>query len=131
MTTLDERKAAAKLHIDVLAELSRQRFISPGAGQVATYQEKAEQAVDFVAAGYPEADIANYPFIHAEVQALGGNGRQAADGILVARSLWIMAGAAVERIRLGAKKAVMDCTTEEEVQLAVHGAIAALRALPL
>ncbi len=56
MTALDDAKALAKKYIDVLAETSRQRFISPGAGQIATSQEKSEEAIDFAAANYPVED---------------------------------------------------------------------------
>lgn len=129
MTVLDEAKVKAKRHIDVLAELTRQQFISPGAGQVATYQEKAEQAIEFVAAGYPTANLANYPFIAAEVEALGGTPQQVADGILAARSAWIVAGAAIEKIRLAAKRDVMLCTTEDDVRAVVNTTTAAFTSL--
>lgn len=129
MTVLDETKIKAKRHIDVIAELTRQQFISPGAGQVATYQEKAEQAIEFVAAGYPAASLNDYPFIAAEVEALGGTPQQVADGILAARSAWITAGAAIEKIRLAAKRDIMLCSTEDEVRTLVNDTTAALRAL--
>lgn len=120
--TLEEAKVAAKKYIDVLAETSRQRFISPGAGQIATYQEKSEEAIEFVAAGYPVEQLSNYPFIQAEVVAMGLTPQEVADGILTARSLWITAGAAIEGIRLATKAQVTAAESEDQIRFILDAA---------
>jgi hypothetical protein len=122
MTTLAELKETSKRHVDVIAEATRQCVISPGAGQVATYQEKAEQAIDFASAGYPINELSNYPFIEAEVEALGKTAQEVADGILAARSLWIGVAANIEKIRLGAKKNIDDAVDASAVHAAVSSA---------
>jgi len=48
--TLEEVKDALKAKIDEAAELERLKYITPGAGQAMTYQEKVAQAVSYTRA---------------------------------------------------------------------------------
>ena len=125
---LDDYKLNARIQIDGESELTRLRFITNGAGQAMAYQEKADEATDYVVAGYP-ADLTSYPFIQAEVNATGKNATQAADDILATRSAWIAVSAAIEEIRLGAKKQVNEAANTGEIDTIVTNATTALEGI--
>ena len=111
--------------IDAAAENARLRYITGGAGQAQTYQEKSEEAADYVAAGYP-ADTSNYPFVQADANAYGSTPTDAADYILLKRSEWVTLGAAIEELRLGGKKGVFDALITDTIETVRDAAIAAL-----
>ena len=121
-------KSTSLADIDGAAERARLRYITSGAGQALTYSEKADEAADYVAAGYP-ADTSNYPHIAAEIAATGKTKEQAADDILSTKSAWISVSANIEQHRLGGKKNVADATTSEEIISARDAAITALNAI--
>lgn len=126
--SLSEIKSNAKKEIDETAEIVRLKFITGGAGQAMAYQEKGEEAADYVAASYP-ADLSSYPFIQAEINATGKTKEQAADDIIAQKSAWITAGAAIEEERLKGKKAITDAADETAVNSQRDIATAALEAL--
>lgn len=121
-------KANAKADIDIHAEAARLRHVTSGAGQAMAYQAKADEATDYIAAGYP-ADLTSYPFIQAEVNATGKNSTLAANDILLQKSAWYAIGAQIEEIRLGGKKSVDDATDENEIISARDTTIAALEVI--
>lgn len=118
----------AKSLIDMQAEQARLRYVTGGAGQAMAYQEKADEASDYVAAGYP-VDLSSYPFIQAEINATGKTKEAAADDILTQRSAWITVGASIEEERLGGKKAVDDAVDQGGIDTARDAALAALEAI--
>ena len=126
--TLDSKKTYAKRTIDRYAGNIRGKFVTTVPGQEMTYQEKAEQAADYVAASYP-ADTSNFPFIQAEIDATSKTKEQAADDILSQRATWITIGAAIEQHRLSGKKQVDEASTEEDVKNIVDSTIALLDAI--
>lgn len=117
--TLEEHKANAALIVDDYAGTTRSRFITVAPGQEMTYQEKAEEAADYVTAGYP-ADTSNFPFVAAEIAATGKPKEQAADDILAQKSAWIVVGAQIERIRLGGKVQIDAAANISEVDGVVN-----------
>lgn len=90
--------------IDNIATSARSRFITTGAGQEMIYLEKESQARSFIAAGYPEANIANYKYIAAEASVLEVSGRAVADTIVAQADLWEDIGVALESARIKAKR---------------------------
>lgn len=126
---LESRKLWAKQKIDAKAEEVRSRHLTPGSGQTMTYQEKAEEAADFIAAGYPVGDLASYPFIQADMNALGLTAEQAADAIVAAKSSWIAIGTQIEELRLGGKKNVDEAVDMTELAQEYDITITALDAL--
>jgi hypothetical protein len=118
-------KTSAKVKIDEMAGIARSMVITIAPGQELTYQEKSEQAADYVAAGYP-ADTSSYPFVQAEIEATGKTKEQAADDILVKKSEWIAVGSTIEMHRIGGKVQVDAATTPEEVQQIVDDLAALL-----
>lgn len=118
----DEASAA----VDAAAEAARQRYVTPGAGQALTYQEKAAQAQAYESAGAP-VDATPWPFVAAEAQARGVAAATAAASILAARAAWIQIGAQIEGVRIAAKAAIAQAATAAAVTSARDAAINALR----
>ena len=94
------------------------------------YQEKAEEAADYVAAGYPTIGSPNeYPFVHADSIAFGITHQAAADAIVAQKAVWVSVGAQIEQERLGGKKAIDDASDEDGVNAARDAAVTALEAI--
>lgn len=114
--------------IDQSAERARLRHITGGIGQALVYQEKAEQAVDYITAGYP-SDLASYPYLQAEANATGKDSTKIANDILAQRSLWIAIGAQIEEIRLKGKRVVREAIDIDGISVARDATVAELNAL--
>jgi len=125
---LDKKRAEAKGDVDREAEQARLRFITWGTGQAMVYSEKSDEATDFVAAGYP-SDVSSYPFIQAEMNALGKTAAEVADGILVQKSAWIAIGAAIEEARLKGKRDIDDATDEAGILSVRDVTVSTLKAI--
>ena len=123
-----EKKEEAYRQIDKQSERTRQKYITAGAGQAMIYQEKGDEAADYITAGYP-VSLVGYPLIQAEVNATGKTATDAADDIISMRTAWIVVGAQIEEIRLTGKKAVTDAVDQTGIDLATDTAIAALEVL--
>jgi hypothetical protein len=115
----------ARRIIDQTAESVRLQYVTPGSSQAMTYQEKGDEAADYVANGYP-VDLSSYPFIQAEVNATGKTSTAAADDILTQKSAWIVVGAAVEEVRIGGKINIDAATDEAEIDSIRDATLAAL-----
>ena len=137
-------KKLAKEAIDEAAEAARLRYITYGSGQAMAYQEKGDEAADFIAAGYPvgspsgspigsvigsPVSLPGYPFIEAEVKATGKTPRQAADDIVAQKAAWVAVGATIEQSRLGGKKKVDEALDAADVNNERDDAIAELNAI--
>ena len=127
--TYEEVQADAIQQIDATAERTRHRYITPGSGQALEYEQAFREAVDFQAAGYPEADLADYPMLQAEAQATGRTGTVVCDEVLTLHAQWVAVGAAIRRERRAGKEAVRAAATVAEVETTRDNAIAALEAL--
>lgn len=125
---LTQIKDAAKQDIDNTAERIRLKYITGGAGQALVYNEKGEEAADYIAAGSP-VDLANYPFIQAEVNATGKSATQCANDILAQKAAWITKGAQIEQVRIGAKTTIDLATSIVEVELEKVTALSELSSL--
>lgn len=122
---LNAIKDEAKRNVDQTSEETRLRYVTSGSSQAMTYQEKGDEAADYVANGYP-VDLASYPFIQAEVNATGKTPTAAADDILAQKSAWIVIGAAVEEVRIGGKINIDAAVDEAAVNSIRDAALAAL-----
>lgn len=122
--SLAELRAVAAVQVDAKAELVRLRYIAPGAGQAGTYIEKAKQADNFKAAGYPAASVP--PMVQAEADATGQTPQQACDVILATREGWLVKGAQIERERRRGKVQLDAAVDETALDAARDAAIAAL-----
>jgi len=127
LTPLEKAKLKATQQIDSLAEVARSEYSSGGPGQSMVYQSKFEEAADYVAAGYPVANLANYPFLAAETDAMQKPANQVADDILAARTAWMTPNVAIEKIRLIGKRNVTLAANQAQVRQALRTAIVDLR----
>lgn len=121
-TYLAKIKDACKLDLDHAAENARLRHVTPGAAQSQVYAEKAEEATDYIAAGYPE-DLGNFPYIQIEADATKKTGQEVADGIVEAKSRWIKTSTKIERIRLAAKQKISKARKPESVEKTLEQAV--------
>lgn len=121
--SLDDIKRLARIAVDDKAESVRLRYITGGAGQAATYIEKAAQADVFAAALY----LGNVPpMVQAEMDAAGLTKEQAAELIRGQRDAWLVKGADIERERRRGKINVDAAEDADGVDLALNAALAAL-----
>jgi hypothetical protein len=122
-------KAAARDAIDQAAGAARSRYITTVHGQEATYIAKYQQALEYVAAGYP-TDVSDYPWIAAEAEHTGLTPRQCADRCKEMGDAWANAiGPAIEGLRIGGKDHVTAAVTVVEVNRITGESIAALDAV--
>ncbi len=123
-----EQLDGAHRAIDAKAEEVRLRYITPGAGQAATYLVKERQAEEFRAAGYAGAVPA---MVQAEVSATGASAQAACDLILGQRDAWIAKAAQIEEVRRRRKVALdaLAAGDSAALELELGQAIAELGAL--
>lgn len=103
---LDMLRTMATEQIDAGAELVRQRFLTPGAGQALTYQRKEAEARAWQADG-----LSATPFLDAEAIARGMTIEAVVEEVIRNADAWIKAGAVIEAKRMGAKAAAASATT--------------------
>lgn len=95
-------RTALAARVDVDAELVRQRFLTPGAGQALTYQRKEAEARAWLA----DNNLAVTPFLVAEAIARSVPLAQVVGEVVTMADAWIAAGSAIEALRMGAKAAL-------------------------
>lgn len=97
--------------IDAAAENRRLDFITPGAGQSATYDVKAAEAAAIVGGASP--DVAVHPFVVKEAAVLGKTATARAAEIVATQAAWFAIGSNIEAARQGAKVAVTQAKGDE------------------
>lgn len=107
-------KADRRREIDLAAEAERLKYITGGAGQAMTYSRKLEEAR--AAAAEEEPDAQNYPLLAASVGIDGATVAAVAQVVLGMDAAWTVIGAAIETVRLAAKKAIDDAEDEAAVR---------------
>lgn len=117
---LDAAKASVCDAIDAEAERRRNAVLTPGAGQMAAYQEKERQARLLLADDTPTE--AEYPDIYNEIGITADSAGEVAMAVQAAAERWRTYGRLVERARLAGKKAVAEASDLAEV-LAARDAI--------
>lgn len=133
--TLDQARTSGQAVIDAHAGSARTRYITTVPGQSETYAAKAADAAAYKAASYPVANLANYPWVQAEAQAINGaaptasQAQAAADGILAAQTAWAAVGVKIEQQRRAASIAIQAAGTVADVDAAVTAGTAALDAI--
>lgn len=121
---LADVKAELLRRVNHQAEAARLRVITPGAGQALEYQATEADARAFLAADLP--DLADYPFLEAEVDAI-----EDATGVLPAvetvaaeviaqAEAWRTAGSAIKRLRRAAILAIEAAGTEAAARAAAQ-----------
>jgi hypothetical protein len=111
-------KESLKSIIDVGAEAERLKYITPGAGQAMTYQQKADEAARYLAASAPKAS--DYPLLSAEAGITAADIAGVAQVVSAAFAQWQAIGGAIEAVRLGAKKSIDDASTIDAANAAAR-----------
>lgn len=112
-------RAEAEAAIDAQADAQLAPFISLTPGRAMTYQAKQAQAEAFLAATDP--DPADYPLIAGEVGITAETAQGVAEVVLAMSRSWHAMGAAIESVRLAAKKQVREAAKPEAVQAVLDG----------
>ena len=107
-------RADAEAVIDAQADAQLAPYISLTPGRAMTYQAKEAQASAYLAATDP--DPAAYPLIAGEVGITADTPQAVAEVVLAMSRSWHAMGAAIEAVRLAAKKRVREAQTPEAVQ---------------
>lgn len=81
-----------------------------GPYQSMVYQEKVEQATDYIASNYSD-DVNKYPFIDAEADVTGKTHREVADYIITLRTRWVTISVAIERLKMKAKMDILTAVS--------------------
>ena len=102
--------------IDRTAELIRQKFITPGAGQALVYQVKEQEASSFLAANPATRIDDDFPHLLGEVGLTAPSIEEVASTILEVAHQWRMISAAIEKERTRLKHMVRAANTSEEVE---------------
>ena len=111
--------AYAEAVIDAQADQQLAPYMSLSAGRAMTYMAKEAQATAYLAAADP--DPADYPLIAGEVGITGETARAVAETILAMSKAWHAVGAAIEAVRLAAKKQAREAGSLEAVQAVLDG----------
>jgi hypothetical protein len=121
-------QSSAKAEVDNFAEAVRKKYITAGSGQSMTYQQKADEAAAYKAAGYPVSTV-GYPHVQAEADALLLTPTAAADAILATRDAWLVISASIEKERMRGKRRIGEATSIDQVSAYLSDALTALEAL--
>ncbi|OLN24852.1 putative tail fiber assembly protein [Desulfovibrio sp. DV] len=114
-------QADAEAAIDAQADALLAPYISLTPGRAMTYLAKEAQARQFLAAENP--DPADYPLIAGEVGITADTAKAVAETILDMAQAWHSMGAAIEAVRLTAKKQVRQAQTPEAVQAVLNAIV--------
>ncbi len=111
-----------KLLINYAAERAHRRHLPAGIGfgLLLAYQEKVEEAADYIAANYPKK-ISGFPILHAVSKASDKPAREVADDIIAAKATWIKQSAKIEGFRVGALTHLIE--TNADIDSIVEHAI--------
>jgi len=115
---LSQVKESLKSRIDVGAESERLKYITPGAGQAMTYQQKADEAARYLSASSPKGS--DYPLLSAEIGITAVDIATVAQVIAAAFAQWQTIGGAIEATRLAAKKAIDAAATIDAANAAAN-----------
>lgn len=124
---LEDIKDTLKVRLDADAERERLKYITPGAGQAMTYQQKAAEAAACLAD--PDPDPADYPLLAAEIGITGADLLDVATVVAGQHQAWRVIGSMIEAARLGGKAAIENATSAEDAQTAFEAALTALGAV--
>ena len=107
-------RANAETVIDIQADALLAPYMTLTPGRAMTYMAKEAQARQFLEAASP--DPADYPLINGEVGITGDTPQAVAETILAMSRAWHSMGAAIETVRLSAKKNAREAQSPEDVQ---------------
>ncbi|SEH51312.1 hypothetical protein SAMN05216228_10028 [Rhizobium tibeticum] len=122
---LADVKARLKAVIDIAAEEERLKYITGGAGQAMTYQQKSDEAKRYFAAleagGTPEPS--DFPLLSAEVGITAPTLGEVAAIVSGAFLQWQVIGSAIEAARLGTKASIEAAATASDAEAAANAVV--------
>jgi hypothetical protein len=122
--SLEQHQHDAKAHVDELAGIERQKYITVSPGQEATYAAKLADAKAYLADAEAHLvdnrpwDASQYVWIKAEADALGLTPLDVASKIIAISNQWALVGAHIEAARQLAKQSISAATTVTECRAA-------------
>ena len=125
-----DAKVQGAVAIDAAAGRARSRYITTVPGQGETYTAKYQEALDYIAAGYP-SDLSPYPFVVGESQPnTWMTPTQAATRIATLGGYWReVIGPAIEAARINGKDALDSLTDPAAIDAHVAAVVANLDAI--
>lgn len=127
--SVEAAREAMRVQIDAEAGKARAKYITTTPGQSETYTAKYQQAIDYIAAGYP-ADTGPYPWIAHESTTTGLTPTQTANRIKATGDAWVnVLGPTIEGLRVGGKDRLAGCATVADVLTSARASVAALQAV--
>lgn len=124
---LAEIQGQAEPTIDAAAQGVRLCYVSPG--KDATYQEKAAELSDWIAAGRPGTGGGDYPYMEAEAAARSVALDVVGSEIEAARDIWAAVDPQIEARSRAGKVAIKAATTHQAAQDILDSTLEALEAL--
>lgn len=115
---LSAMKEHLKSEIDRQAEIERLKYITSGAGQAMTYQEKFSELVAYEGDSNPTKE--KYPMMAAEIGITAASLSGVASTIRAAYDLWKKIGSGIEVARLTAKSNIDKAASEKEARAAAE-----------
>ena len=112
---LEQAKIDYQAKVDTAAGEARLRYLTSIPGQDATYGAKLADAQKFIADGYHEENIEDYPWLAGEVRTYGLTPTASAQAIITINSSWTSLGTLIEEVRLKAKKDIRDSTSVRSI----------------
>jgi hypothetical protein len=112
--TATNRRNIAQSTIDTLAEDFRTSYITSGSCQTMVYDEKYNEAIDYVTKKYP-SDLNDFPYIATESEITGKTGKVVADTILARRSECMSNNVKVETCRLLVKQKITNVSKQTDI----------------
>ena len=120
---LARARVAAIGRVEHEAEYARQKFLTPGFGQMLEYQATLADA-RAVASMEPDAPVVDtdYPWLAADIDATHSmTFREAAAAVIARASAWTIAGAAIKEQRLRAKAQIRGAVSKEAIEAIISG----------
>lgn len=113
--------------IELAATRARSRYITTTPGQDAVYTAKYQEALTYIAAGYPE-DLSSYPFVAGEsIPNSWMTATQASTRIATIGSYWRdVVGPSIESARVNGKDTIFQMNDIESIEIHTAGVVAFL-----
>jgi hypothetical protein len=117
---LAKKRERAKARVDAAAETARLQFITPGFGQAMTYMRKLEEARAQQAGG-----LGPFPLLQAGIGVDGADVAAVAATVIAMSDAWTAVAAAIEAIRLAAKRDIDAVEDSPDAADAIEAIVAA------
>lgn len=98
----------------------RSKYVTISPGQELVYTEKKAEALAYLAADPEPTDLADFPFIAAEIGQTGESAYEVAQVIANLSAMWLAVGSGIEQIRVSSINAIKASASEAEIDAHVQ-----------